>query len=1428
MSSESFRLMASGDLHWDEHSRFDECRRVNAAIAAEVTRERPDAFLIPGDIYERASTPRERFFVAEWLTAIAETCHVVIAKGNHDRHQDLEILGRLRTKHPIFVEERAGVHLVGGAAIGAVAWPDTASLAAMVGRPLATQALDDIAREALRNVLRGIGAELAAHDGPRILLGHFMVDGSVTSAGQPLIGQELNVGLADLALAQAGIVIAGHIHKPQEWMFGETPIVYAGSPYRQTYGEIEQKSVVLAEFDGARLASWSRIPTPARAMLLVQGAWIPPQNGAGGELTLDDAGQELLAGAGDGSVTDAEIRIRYDVDADQQAAARPAAQLVRETLLKSGAADVKLEPVRREVVRAKAPAVAKATSLAEKIVALWESMGTPPPDRKARLLAKVGIVDGEVDRAVGAPGAIRLKRLRFAGFRPYREAVDIDVDAIPGTLVAVCGTNGAGKSTMLELLPGALHREMPTHGGLADMAIARDAFVEVTIDNGRPWTIRQTVDSETRGGKAYVTGAAGAPPPFGGSLVKSYDAWAKREIQAAPLFLATSFGVQKSCGFLDMTAGDRKAVVLRALGIERYEALSRVASDRAKAARVDRDKTEVALRAERERFGDVGAAEVAHRAAVARVAEANAAADAARAALVRAREEAAAALEAARRHEEAAQARAAIEEQLAAAREEHAALVALQSAGAAVLAKASEIRDAERQLADAAGRERELRAELKRHEDAARDGARDAVDARRRAAAAAGRRVEAEQRAADVLAALERAAKRVHSEICEGAKRAAEDRAILDQAAEIRAAAERLPGLIEMCAAARAEVERLLEQHRAEAREAESCGAAAKKVEQAALEMGSRLPKARREAEALRALVAAAEQALPAAREARTAAEQEVGAAQGEVERLDGMHLAGADERINDLRVALCEIAVGRGDGAPGDVANAALDADTIAAKRAAVLPGQRVQARSALTTARRTADEAHRTLATKEAAAARAPEAEAAETRLREIAAEMARAEAEAAEQQRLVVDARARAAALVDDGRAARVRLDGLVAERGAVAPLAERAAELAGAVARADAWARRREELRADEQQLAVEIAAAPKDGGPEAAAAEEEARAEGDAARDADDRVAQANSAAGALRLALENLAIGQAALQSLAGRAGELDREQALAAGRAPQIARAAADVERFTGELAAIADAPTPPAAPDLAGPAAAARAADEALLDAHRAAAVAQSALAQARTGAEAIRKLAIELSAAEEAISDWDRVAEDLGRNGLQAAEIDCAAPELTELTNDLLRSSSFTRWTTRFQASRTSKDGSKELDGFDAMVFDASDGREADAKLFSPGEKALIGEAMANALSIVACRRAGMGSHGPSLFRDETSSGLAKEHIAPYIAMLRRVAEIVGANKVFFISHVDEMKDLADAKIEIVDGRAFGPGVNGNAGGVVGQHVLTAEAS
>lgn len=368
------KIVASGDHHFDESSRFSECIRVHDWIADYVHADRPDVFLSGGDIFERASTPLERQAVADWLIRVAEICPVIIAKGNHDRRLDCAILSRLRTRHPIIVEERCGVHRVGDGAIAVVAYPSRASLAAMIGKPLPSAALDDVARDCLRDVLRGLGAELAAHDGPRVLLTHAMINGSITSTGQPLVGAEMNVGLDDLALAGADITIAAHIHKPQHWTHGGQDFTYTGSPFRTAFGETEEKSIVVAEVSRAG-TSWRRVPTPAAGMELFDGAF------TSGVLAITSEAHPTAE-----RVRGAEVRLRYSVAAEDRDAGQRAAAELKDRMLADGAISVKVEDQVIAKVRARAPEVAAAKTLEEKLRALWAVRQLDIPEERARVL----------------------------------------------------------------------------------------------------------------------------------------------------------------------------------------------------------------------------------------------------------------------------------------------------------------------------------------------------------------------------------------------------------------------------------------------------------------------------------------------------------------------------------------------------------------------------------------------------------------------------------------------------------------------------------------------------------------------------------------------------------------------------------------------------------------------------------------------------------------------------------------------------------------------------------------------------------------------------------------------------------------------------------------------------------------------------------
>lgn len=363
------RIFCTSDLHVDERSpRWDETTRVLAHMARRVQEERPSIALIPGDVYERQSTPNERLVAAEFLQAVAEQCTVCLCSGNHDAPHDLELLAALKSRHPIIVVERPRVvpFDFDGARLGVacVPWPRMA--AAVEG--------DGGARDQLRALLTGLRGELETGGfATRILMGHFMCEGSLTSAGQPLTGGALNVSLGDLALANAHAVVMGHVHLAQEWMHGDVPMLYMGSPVAHDFGETGVKSFVW--LDVGTGVSFTREPTGARQMLLVEGAWT--DFGAERCLRVQALGLD---------VRDAEVRLRYAVPADEREPARREALSLRDRWLAEGAHSVKVEEEVVAEARARAPEIATAKTLAEKLFFLWRSRSQEPPAERAERL----------------------------------------------------------------------------------------------------------------------------------------------------------------------------------------------------------------------------------------------------------------------------------------------------------------------------------------------------------------------------------------------------------------------------------------------------------------------------------------------------------------------------------------------------------------------------------------------------------------------------------------------------------------------------------------------------------------------------------------------------------------------------------------------------------------------------------------------------------------------------------------------------------------------------------------------------------------------------------------------------------------------------------------------------------------------------------
>lgn len=201
---------------------------------------------------------------------------------------------------------------------------------------------------------------------------------------------------------------------------------------------------------------------------------------------------------------------------------------------------------------------------------------------------------------------------------------------------------------------------------------------------------------------------------------------------------------------------------------------------------------------------------------------------------------------------------------------------------------------------------------------------------------------------------------------------------------------------------------------------------------------------------------------------------------------------------------------------------------------------------------------------------------------------------------------------------------------------------------------------------------------------------------------------------------------------------------------------------------------------------------------DAHAAVSVAEKAIEAAQAAAVRAQELEVEKRRIEANLADWKRLAADLGREGLQAAEIDAAGPELTALVNDLLHSAHGPRWTVTIETQRLSADGKRTLEGCDVRVLDVERGRDTTAETLSGGERVIVGEAVSLALSMLACRRAGM--ERPTLVRDESGAALDGAAARSYVSMLRRAAEIVDADRVLIVSHTPEVWAMCDAEVRL----------------------------
>lgn len=1320
------RLMGSGDHHFDEHSsRFDECLRIHRWMVEEARAQKIDLFVSGGDIYERASTPVERKAVAdEWIVPMAEVCPVVIARGNHDRLLDCALLAKLRTKHPVIVEEGAGVVEIAGAQVAVVAWPDRARVLAALGETASQQHADLVAQRALCDVLRGIGSEWEEFGGPRILVGHFMCDGAETSSGQPLLGQPIRVGLSDLALARAHLTLMAHIHREQRWETPYGPVLYTGSPYRKDFSETERKAVTLAEFDGARLVELVSLETPARAMVHLEDLWTG-SGWASGELPED-------------AVRGAEVRFRYRVAADQQGIARAAAEDVERKLLLLNAHSVKLEPVLQIERRARTPEVGRAPTVASKLEAFWPSVGFDPGDRRAALLVKAR----EVEEACGAwtsgPAALRLESFRFHDIGPLRDfEVDLRRFGEDEKLIAITGPNGSGKSFALEAaIPGAAYRRMPTHGTLLSRARSRESFVEVQLATDAPWRIRHLLDGVSRKGETVVYDAHGQPA-YNGTSVSTFDQWARRHMPAPDVLFAAQFAAQRApkarASFIELDSAERISVILQAVGVARLEAM-------AEAARKRTAETEQKLEVLVARIDDARARCGDPQELRGELSEAEQKFQQSETILAALRDQLAAAetelreVEAVRQKaEEIAARRKALTDQVRAAEGRLEALQDGLAEARALVARKDEIRQA-------ALRADELRASLSRLEQEIRVAELE----RAKAVELEERRTRLRSEQADLETKLASLSERIAAlrQVQELAEQIRSAKQATDELSSERAelAARRSQAMCELQAVTES-LPKLLERR--------------KRVEERVKGNEKVLEERGRVQDALDA-VHRLNNAITLAKAAATIAE-------GDLEKLRSVRLDGAEVRIGDLRSTLSTIA----DGCPNPkgTAQEALDRDNERLGEAETLPERLRTKEREVAESRSTVQRLERERDDQQRIAARASVIDAAE---RDLAA--AREELAGIESEQTTVGERSVTLGAETAELAAKIAI--LDAQIASISEVAGRFEELLSADAELRALEPQERDAREELARVTAELVALP-----EPLPVPEIPTADG-------------------LRAEL--------AAASREARVEDLVRAETLLAGSEPQERAVRAEIARLREDLERL---PVPEEVTPRFNHAALKAEVAEVEREAKRLTGLvarAEQRLEQCLANQEALEELVRERCEVEGELADWKRLAADFGRDGLQSAEVDSAGPELTELINDLLETCHGPRFRVSVETSRLSADGKKQIDECRFQVIDTREGREGEAREFSGGERVIIGEAASLALTMLACRRADV--RGITLVRDESGAALDPQNNRVYVAMLRRAIEHTGAAHLLLVSHVPEVIELCDARIDLGEARRW----------------------
>ena len=266
------------DLHLGrrmyEFSLIDDQRFILEEIVSLAEKERPDAVVIAGDIYDRAVPSAEAVELFDsFLTELAGRHIPVLAiAGNHDSPERIAFGADLMTPSGVFLSPVYNGH------VEPVTLPDAFGevhffLLPFIKPVNVRRFYPDAAMESYTDALRCAVEHMRVEPSARnVLITHQFVTGGVRSDSEDItVGGTDNV---DAAVFDCFDYVAlGHLHGAQK--IGRETLRYSGTPLKYSFSEKDQeKSITVVEMGEKGNVSISTLPlTPQRDMREVRGTY---------------------------------------------------------------------------------------------------------------------------------------------------------------------------------------------------------------------------------------------------------------------------------------------------------------------------------------------------------------------------------------------------------------------------------------------------------------------------------------------------------------------------------------------------------------------------------------------------------------------------------------------------------------------------------------------------------------------------------------------------------------------------------------------------------------------------------------------------------------------------------------------------------------------------------------------------------------------------------------------------------------------------------------------------------------------------------------------------------------------------------------------------------------------------------------------------